>query len=90
MSRVREDVRALTGPERAAVMILSLGEEHAVKMFAMLDDEEIKELSQTMAISAPSAPPSSSGCSSTSPTRSRPPARWSAATRAPSASSAKC
>jgi flagellar motor switch protein FliG len=49
MSRVREDVRALTGPERAAVMILSLGEEHAAKLFSMLDDEEIKELSQTMA-----------------------------------------
>jgi flagellar motor switch protein FliG len=49
MSRVREDVRSLTGPERAAVMILSLGEEHAAKLFAMLDDEEIKELSQTMA-----------------------------------------
>jgi flagellar motor switch protein FliG len=49
MSRVRDDVRALTGPERAAIMILSLGEEHAAKMFGMLDDDEIKELSQTMA-----------------------------------------
>src|SRR5919199_2895088 len=49
MARVREDVRTLTGPERAAVMILSLGEEHAARLFAMLDDEEIKELSQTMA-----------------------------------------
>jgi flagellar motor switch protein FliG len=49
MTRLREDVRTLTGPEKAAILILSLGEDHAVKMFAMLDDEEIKELSQTMA-----------------------------------------
>jgi flagellar motor switch protein FliG len=48
-ARIREDVRALTGPERAAILILSLGEDHAAKMFSMLDDEEIKELSQTMA-----------------------------------------
>jgi flagellar motor switch protein FliG len=49
MARARDDVRTLTGKERAAVLILSLGEEHAAKVFQMLDDEEIKELSQTMA-----------------------------------------
>src|SRR5919199_5154632 len=48
-SRAREDIRSLTGPERAAILILSLGEEHTARMFAMLDDEEIKEISQTMA-----------------------------------------
>jgi flagellar motor switch protein FliG len=48
-SRTREDVRAMSGPERAAVLMLSLGEEHAAKLFALMDDEEIKELSQTMA-----------------------------------------
>ena len=47
--RSREDVRSLTGPERAAIMMLALGEEHAAKLFALMDDEEIKELSQTMA-----------------------------------------
>src|SRR5215468_9883335 len=47
--RVRDDFRNLTGAERAAVLILSLGEEHAAKLFSMMDDEEIKELSQTMA-----------------------------------------
>src|SRR5215470_8395858 len=47
--RVRDDFRSLTGAERAAVLILSLGEEHAAKLFALMDDEEIKELSQTMA-----------------------------------------
>jgi flagellar motor switch protein FliG len=46
--RVREDYRTLTGPEKAAVLMLSIGEEHASKMFALMDDEEIKELSQTM------------------------------------------
>ena len=48
-SRTREDLRAMSGPERAAVLMLSLGEEHAAKLFALMDDEEIKELSQTMA-----------------------------------------
>jgi flagellar motor switch protein FliG len=48
-TRTRDDVRAMTGPERAAVLLLALGEEHAAKLFALMDDEEIKELSQTMA-----------------------------------------
>jgi flagellar motor switch protein FliG len=47
--RSRDDVRSLTGPERAAIMMLALGEEHAARLFALMDDEEIKELSQTMA-----------------------------------------
>lgn len=46
--RVREDYRTLTGAEKAAVLMLSIGEEHASKLFALMDDEEIKELSQTM------------------------------------------
>ena len=47
--RMREDLRSLSGQERAAILILSLGEEHTAKIFSMMDDEEIKELSQTMA-----------------------------------------
>ena len=47
--RVREDYRALTGPEKAAILMLSVGEEHAAKLFELMDDEEIRELSQTMA-----------------------------------------
>ena len=47
--RVREDFRTLTGPEKAAILMLALGEEHAAKLFALMDDEEIKEISQTMA-----------------------------------------
>ncbi len=47
--RVREDTRGLSGPEKAAIMILSLGEEHASKLFSLMSDDEIKEISQVMA-----------------------------------------
>jgi flagellar motor switch protein FliG len=42
------DPQRLTGPEKAAVVLLSLGEEHA-QVWQALDDEEIKEISQAMA-----------------------------------------
>jgi flagellar motor switch protein FliG len=45
---VKEDIRSLTGPEKAAIFLLSLGEEHATKLWQMMDEEEIKELSQIM------------------------------------------
>jgi flagellar motor switch protein FliG len=47
--RVREDFRTLTGPEKAAILMLALGEDHTSRLFALMDDEEIKEISQTMA-----------------------------------------
>src|SRR6202453_5195729 len=47
--RVREDVRSLTGAEKAALFILSLGEEYAARVFSHMNDDEIKELSQVMA-----------------------------------------
>ncbi|MCZ8122410.1 MAG: flagellar motor switch protein FliG [Magnetospirillum sp.] len=47
--RIRDDYRSLTGQEKAAIILLSLGEEVAAKLFALMGDEEIKELSQTMA-----------------------------------------
>ncbi|MDD3288707.1 MAG: flagellar motor switch protein FliG [Alphaproteobacteria bacterium] len=47
--RVREDLRSLSGSEKAAVMILSLGEEHTSRLFSQMNDDEIKELSQVMA-----------------------------------------
>jgi flagellar motor switch protein FliG len=49
VARVKEDYRGLTGPQKAAILMLSLGEEHSSKLFGLMDDEEIKELSQTMA-----------------------------------------
>jgi flagellar motor switch protein FliG len=47
--RVREDFRSLSGPEKAAILMLALGEEHTSRLFTLMDDEEIKEISQTMA-----------------------------------------
>ncbi len=47
--RVREDYRTLTGPEKAAILMLALGEEATGKIFTNMDDEEIMEISQTMA-----------------------------------------
>ncbi len=49
MGRVKEDYRSLTGPQKAAMFMLSLNEEHSSKLFSMLGDDEIKELSQIMA-----------------------------------------
>ena len=45
---VKEDLRSLTGPERAAIFLLSLGEEHGAKLWAMLEEDEVRELSQVM------------------------------------------
>ena len=54
---VRDDFRSLTGREKAGVLMLALGEEHAARLFAFMDDEELKDLSTAMAslgsVSAP-------------------------------------
>ncbi|HXR94706.1 MAG TPA: flagellar motor switch protein FliG [Rhizomicrobium sp.] len=47
-SAVKDDVRALSGAERAAVIMLSLGEEHSAKIWSLMDEEEVKEVSQVM------------------------------------------
>jgi flagellar motor switch protein FliG len=47
--RIREDYRTLSGPEKAAIFMLALGEEHTAKIFEHMDTEEILEISQTMA-----------------------------------------
>ena len=47
--RLREDYRALSGAEKAAIFMLALGEEHTSKIFEHMDDDEIMEISQTMA-----------------------------------------
>lgn len=49
MADARAGVRDLTGPQKAAVVMLAIGEERTSRLFEMMDDEEIKELSQTMA-----------------------------------------
>jgi flagellar motor switch protein FliG len=43
-----DDARKLTGPEKAAVVLLSLGEDHT-RLWQGLDDDEVKEISQAMA-----------------------------------------
>ncbi|PZR33923.1 flagellar motor switch protein FliG [Caulobacter segnis] len=42
------DVQKLSGPEKAAIVLLALGEDHT-RIWEALDDEEIKEVSQAMA-----------------------------------------
>lgn len=42
------DVKNLSGPEKAAIVLLALGEDHT-RIWEALDDEEIKEVSQAMA-----------------------------------------
>lgn len=48
MARTKEDYRNLTGPQKAAILLLSLGDEQAGKLFNLMQDDEIKELSQIM------------------------------------------
>ncbi len=45
----KEDIRGLSGTQKAALLMLSLNEDQAAQIFAMMDDEEIREISQTMA-----------------------------------------
>jgi len=46
---LREDYRTMSGPEKAALLMLSVGEENASRLFGIMDDDEIRELSQAMA-----------------------------------------
>ena len=47
--RAKDDYRALTGAQKSALLLMSVGEESAAKIFALMHDDEIKEISQTMA-----------------------------------------
>src|ERR1051325_591767 len=40
--------RKLKGPERAAVLMLALGEQHGDKIWKLLDDDELRQLSVVM------------------------------------------
>ena len=44
----RRTGKALTGPERAAVLMLALGEQHGEKVWKLLDDDELRQLSVVM------------------------------------------
>ncbi|HTO40425.1 MAG TPA: flagellar motor switch protein FliG [Rhizomicrobium sp.] len=45
---VKDDLKSLSGAERAAVIMLSLGEEHTESIWKMMDEDEVKEVSQVM------------------------------------------
>jgi flagellar motor switch protein FliG len=40
--------RQLRGPERAAVLMLALGEQHGSKIWSLLDDDELRQISTVM------------------------------------------
>src|SRR5438132_5250062 len=43
-----DQTRGLTGPERAAVLMLALGQQYGAKIWTLLDDDELRELSVVM------------------------------------------
>jgi flagellar motor switch protein FliG len=47
-TNTKADLSKLSGPDKAAVMLLALGEEHGAQLWEMFDDEEIRELSMSM------------------------------------------
>ncbi len=47
--RLREDYRTMSGAEKAALLLMSVGEDSAMRLFSLMDDDEIRELSQAMA-----------------------------------------
>jgi flagellar motor switch protein FliG len=49
MMRNKDDYRSMSGLQKAALLIMSVGEETAAKLFTLMHDDEIREISQTMA-----------------------------------------
>ncbi len=48
MAVAKTDIRSCSGLDKAAMIMLSLASEHASKLFSMMEDDEIKDLSQRM------------------------------------------
>jgi len=48
VAKVKDEFRNLTGAQKAAIFMLSLDREHSAKLFELMDDEEIRDMSQTM------------------------------------------
>ena len=46
---MRDDYRTMTGPEKAALLVMAVGEENAARLFSIMEDDEIREISQVMA-----------------------------------------
>jgi len=49
MARTKDSFRNLSGADKAAIFMLSLEQDQSAKLFELMDVEEIKELSMTMA-----------------------------------------
>jgi flagellar motor switch protein FliG len=49
MARPPDEYRAMNGPQKAAVMMLALGEDQCAKLFSLMHEDEIKEVSSAMA-----------------------------------------
>lgn len=49
MMRNKDDYRSMSGVQKAALLVMSVGEETAAKLFQQMHDDEIREISQTMA-----------------------------------------
>jgi flagellar motor switch protein FliG len=47
--QVNKGRRKLSGPEKAAVLMLALGARYGAKLFGLLDDDELREISTVMA-----------------------------------------
>jgi len=48
MARVKDDIRSMSGVQKAATFMLAVGDQHSAKLFEKMDDEEIRDLSQAM------------------------------------------
>jgi flagellar motor switch protein FliG len=49
MMRNKDDYRSMSGLQKAALLVMSVGEDTAAKLFQLMHDDEIREISQTMA-----------------------------------------
>jgi flagellar motor switch protein FliG len=47
--KIKEDIKSLSGPEKAASLVLALNTDQASRIMSLLAQDEIKELSQAMA-----------------------------------------
>jgi flagellar motor switch protein FliG len=47
-AQAKDDIRQLTGPERSAILMMALGEEFGMQLWQLMDEDEIKEISQLM------------------------------------------
>ena len=48
MARMKDDFKSLSGTQKAAIFMLSIGQKHSATLFERMDDEEIRELSTAM------------------------------------------